>query len=308
MPPAIALTQLCAYEGPNIFGPGPGVLLRARCDVDRAARIRAAIKDGAQAIGLVLAYLAAEARHLHDGVLVSVTFSTELPAVGAALAAYVVEGVAAEAAGDEAWDPDAPLEALRERRRRESPPLLALQLLADARRRGVPAFVTASGGLRLGQGVRSWSCDFSPGAVPPEPPWERLGHVPIVAVTGGAGRSAAVTRLAAELAAIGPHAVALDGAGFDAVRAVLADPATEALVAGLDTNDVLRRGVPFERCTMAMITGMDGQRPAAAADDDEWLRALGVPMLLAEQPARLNLADERLLHLVPYAPNGVIGL
>lgn len=306
MPRAIALSQLFAYEGPNIFGPGPGVLLRARCDVDRSARLRAALKDGAQAIGLVIAYLAAEARPSGDGALVSVTFATELPALGAALAAYVVEGVAAEAAGDTGWDPEGPLDVLRERRRRESPPLLALQIVAEARRRGVPAFTTPGGGLHLGQGVRGWG--FSPGATPPEPPWERLGHVPVVAVTGGAGRAAAVARLAAELSAIGPRAVALDDATFEAARAALADPATEALVVGLDTGDVLRRGVPFERCTMAVITGMDGARPAEAADDEEWLRALGVPMLLAEQPARLNLADEGLLPLVPYAPNGVIGL
>jgi hypothetical protein len=308
VPPAIALSQLFAYEGPNIFGPGPGVLLRARCDADRSARLRAAVKDGAQAIGLVVAHLAAEARPAGDGVLVSVTFGTELPAVGAALAAYVVEGVAAEAAGDEGWDPEEPLDALRERRRREGLPLLGLQIVAEARRRGVPAFTTPGGGLHLGQGLHGWGCEIASGEAPPEPPWERLGHVPVVAVTGGPGRAAAVERLATELSAIGPRAVALDGATFDAARAALADPATEALVVGLDTGDILRRGVPFERCTMAVITGMEDGRPAEAADDEEWLRALGVPMLLAEQPARLNLAEARLLPLVPYAPNGVIGL
>lgn len=308
MSPAIALSQLFAYEGPNIFGPGPGVLLRARCDVDRSARLRAALKDGAQFIGLVIAYLEAQARADGAGFLVSATFTTDTPALGAALAAYVVEGVAAEVAGDEDWDHEGPLLALQERRRRETLPVGALQIVAEARRRGLPAFPTA-GGLRIGHGVRGWGFELERREdAPPTPPWDRIGHIPIIAVTGVSGRAEAVQRLADDLATIGPRAVALDGASFDATRAALADPATAALVVGLDTGDILRRGVAFERCTLAVITGRDGERPPDAADDEEWLRALGVPMLLADQPARLNLADEGLRPLIPYAPNGVIGL
>lgn len=308
MPQPITLSQLCAYEGPNIFGPGPGVLLRAHCRADRSARLRAALKDGAQFIGMVIAHLSVEARPAGDGLALAATFSTAAPAIGAALAAYVVEGMGAEAAGDTGWDHEGPLLALQERLRREALPIEALQAVAEARRRGLPAF-PAGDELRVGHGVRGWG--FVParrGGAPPAPPWERLGHIPIVAVTGGAGRAEAVRRLAADLSAIGPRVVALDGAGFDATRAALADPATEALVVGLDTGEILRRGVAFERCTLAAITGRDGERPADAADDGEWLRALGVPMLLADQPARISLADERLRPLIPYAPNGVIGL
>jgi hypothetical protein len=310
-PPLIELRQICAYDGPNIFGPDPGVLLRARCDRDRSARLRAALKDGAQFVGLVIAYLEAEARPDGDGALVSATFATDAPAVGAELARFVVAGVAAEVAGDEGWDRDGPLLALRERHGREAVPVAALRLVAEARRRRLPAFV-AGDTLRVGHGARGWALDLAPlreqGAAAPEPPWERLGNVPLVAVTGGSGRAQAVARLAADLEAIGPRVVALDAPGFEQARAALADPATEALVVGLDAAEILRRGVPFERCTLAAVTDRDGPRPVEAADDEEWLRALGVPMLLAEQPARLNLADPRLLPLVPYAPNGVISL
>lgn len=306
MQPVITLSQLCAYEGPNIVGPGPGVLVRARADADRAARLRAALKDGAQAIGLVIAYLEAEARPDGDGFLLTAAFATDAPALGAALAAYVVEGMAAEAAADEGWDAEGPLAELRHRRRREALPVAALQLVAEAHRRGVPAF-QHGGELRLGHGARGWGFALGSGELP-APPWERIGHIPIVAVTGGAGRAVCVARLAEDLAAIGPRALAIDGAGFEATRAALASPATEALVVGLDTADILRRGVAFERCTMAAIAGRDGARPPEARDDEEWLRALGVPMLLSEQPARLNLADEGLRPLIPYAPNGVIAL
>ena len=306
----IEIAQLLAFDGPNIFGPSPGVLLRARCDADRSRRLRAALRDGALAVGLVIAGLSVEAQPHDGGHLVSATFATEAPAIGAALAEYVVAGIAAEAAGDDEWDHEGPLLALRERLRAEAMPVAALQLVAEAKARGLPTFALPDGRLQIGHGARGWRLDPAPlrGAAPPTPPWERLGAVPIVAVTGAAHRAAAVERLAAELAAMGRPARALDGTGFDEARALLADPNTEALVLGLDTGDILRRGLPFDRCELAVVTDMGGARPPDAADDDEWLRALGVPMLLAPHPARINLSDPRLLPLVPYAPNGVLAL
>lgn len=307
MPP-LAIIQLHAYDGPNIFGPSPGVLLRARCDVDCSRRLRAALRDGALSIGLVIAQLTVEARPTADGHLVSALFATEAPAIGAALCAYVAAGVAAEAAHDEAWDRETPLLDLQARLHAQATPVAALQLIAEARRRGLPAFSRPDGRLQIGYGTHAWSCDLAPlrerGAAPPNPPWGRLGAVPIVAVTGHSGRAAAVRRWADELAG----ARALDGASFDAARALLADPASEALILGLDTDEILRRGLPFDRCDLAVVTDRGGPRPPAAADDDEWLRALGVPMLLSAQPARLNLDDPSLLSLVPYAPNGVLAL
>ncbi len=308
----IHIVQLFAYDGPHIFGPAPGVLMRALCDRDRSARLRAALKDGAQSIGLGLAHLTVEARPAGAGQLVSALFSTEAPAVGAALCAYVAAGMNAEILGDEEWDPDGPLAELQARRRAEATPVAALQLIAEARQRGLPAFADADGAVQLGYGARGWRLTPAAlrerGAARPAPPWERLGAIPVVAVTGERGRAAAVAHYAAQLAETGVQARVLDGAGFDEVRALLADPAAEAIVVGLSTGAILRRGLPFERCELAVITDRAGPRPAEAADDDEWLRALGVPMLLSPQPARLNLSDPDLLPLTPYAPNGVVGL
>ncbi|MEI7771809.1 MAG: DUF4938 domain-containing protein, partial [Chloroflexales bacterium] len=90
-------------------------------------------------------------------------------------------------------------------------------------------------------------------------------------------------------------------------RALLADPATESSVIGLRADDILSRGLPLDRCDHALISDMAGPRPDPADDDEEWLRALGLPMLLASAPARLNLADSRLHALIPHAPLGVIG-
>lgn len=308
----IAVAQLSAYEGPNIYSPAPGVLLRASCDRDRSRRLRAALKDGAQFVGLVLANLTVEAAPVDGGQLVTAMFSTDAPALGAELAAYAVSGIAAEALGDTAWDRDGPLFDLQARRRAEALPVAALQLVAEAIRRGLPSFVRPDGRVQLGYGARGRSFDLRAlrerEALPPIAPWDELGAVPIVAVTGQTGRPAAVRRFAAELAELGLRVTARDGVGFVMARDLLANPSSEALVVGMDTSDLLRRGLPFDRCDLAVIADRAGERPAAARDDDEWLRALGLPMLLSAQPARLNLGDPSLLPLVPYAPNGVVGL
>jgi hypothetical protein len=306
----IATIRLRAYEGPNVYGPSPGVLLHVRCDRDRAARIRTAIKASAQFIGMVIAQLSVEAQPDHEGVLISVLFSCEAPALGAALCEYVVAGVVAESANDQTWDRDGPLIALQARYRSTSLPIAALQLIAEARRRGLPSFVRTDGRLQLGYGARGWSIDpaelAEQSAAPPTPPWEELGTVPLVLVTGAHKRPVAVERLAAELTTGGLHVCALEAANFATARAALADPAAEALVLGLASPTILRHGLPCDRCDLAVITDRSGPRPAEAADDDEWLRALGIPMLLSPQPVRLNLSDPELLPLVPYAPNGVL--
>jgi hypothetical protein len=306
----IEIIRLRAYEGPNVFGPAPGVLLHARGDRDRSARVRAAIKDGAQFMGLVIGQLSVEAQPDSHGVIISALFGCEAPALGAALCAYVVAGVTAEATGDEEWDRDGPLFALQARRRAGTLPVAAIQLIAEARRRGLPSFSRADGRVQLGYGARGWSYDpaalTGEGKDVPAPPWAELGAIPIVAVTGALGRAAAVRRMAAELARTGLRVRAVEDASFETARVALADPEAEALVLGLESNDILRRGLPCDRCELAIITDRAGPRPAEAADDEEWVRALGIPMLLSPQAARLSLSDAGLLPLVPYAPNGVV--
>jgi hypothetical protein len=307
MPPPIDTIRLHAYEGPNIFGPRPGVLLRARCAADRARRLRAAIRDGAQAVGLMIAYLEVDSRPLDGGFMLEARFRTDEPAIGAALCQYIVAGMRAEAEGDEEWDRDGLLHDLQSRRRRAALPVPALQLIAEARRRGLPATPLPDGRIMLGHGARSWLADPRSDDLS-APPWPRIGRIPIIAVTGHALRAAAVVRHAAEIAASGISVRAEDGLGFDAARDLLADPTVAAAVIGLRADDILSRGMPLDRCDQAVITDMGGPRPAPADDDEEWLRALGLPMLLAPTPARINLADGRLHGLLPFAPGGVIGI
>ena len=303
----ITITRLRAYEGPNTVQPTPGVVVRLHCDRDRGARIRTAIKDSAQAIGLVIGQLAVDTRRNNLGIDTAVRFSCELPQLGAALCEYVVAGIIAEAIGDSAWDHEAPLIALRERRQREAVPLTAVQLIAEARRRGLPSFVSRTRQLQIGYGAYGWSCDLAMlPSTTPIPPWTELGVVPIIIVTGAHHRDQVVEQIATELRAGGHHVGAVQAASFHAARMALADRRTEALVLGLESEELIRYGLPVERCDRAIITDRRGPRPTEAEDDEEWVRALGLPMLISAEAVQINLYDPGLTPLVPYAPNGVI--
>lgn len=305
----IQIVHLFAYAGPNIFGPQPGVLLRVACNKDYSRRIADALKDGAQFIGLILAYLKVTTAPQDGGFVISASFTTPNPAIGTDLAAYVVEGIAARERGDTEWDKDTPLFELQKRRRREAAPVSALQLVAEARQRGLPVLHLSDGRVQFGYGAHGWSFDPAAlAAAPATPPWERLGDIPLYIVTGEHGRAAMVERAAARLQAAGQPVWARDDADYAATAALLADPTVSCAVIGLRSADILRRGIAFDRCSQAIITDLNGVRPPEANDDDEWVRAVGVPMLVAAEPVRLNSAEPALATLVAYAPNGILPL
>jgi hypothetical protein len=296
----IEIQDLVAYDGPNAHSPQPGVLLLLRCDADRGRRLRAALKDGAQSIGLVLGQLDVSAAQGAGGWLVSAFFATPAPAIGAALARYTVDGLRALAAGDEEWDRDGPLYELGRRRRREAPPLALLQTEAEARARGVPSFLRADGRLQLGYGSCGVSLDISELGVGRPPPWEQLGAVPIVAVAGDAARAAAMRHLAEALGGV-PGARLLDDAGFDEARALLADPTLMLAVIGLSAATLERRGAPFDRCRLSAALDMPPDTPTG--DAELRARALGVPVLLTEPggAAVLNANEPAIAALAQYA-------
>ncbi len=300
----ITIVQLAALHGPNIYRPQPGVVLRAVASADHSERLRSAIKGGALAIGLVIAHLHVSAQPRSDDVLLSAFFTTNEPEFGAELCRYVIDGMNAEITGDETWDPDEPLLALHDRRQAQALPVAALQLIANARQRDLPATVLPGGRLLLGYGERSWTVTVADLRAAPDlqPPWSQLGRIPIIAVTGECYRSYAVAEQAARY-----QARAIDQADRAAVLAALADSTCAALVIGFTTDSLLREGLPFDRCDLAVITDRTGPRPPAALDDDEWLKALGLPMLCSTAPTLINLTDPALHALLSYAPNGVIG-
>lgn len=302
----IETLQLFAYSGPNIWGAQPGVMLRVRCTTDQRAAIRNSLKDGAQFVGMILAYLEVQISAAEPAPLITAHFITPTPELGRDLAAYVIDGVAAQLRGDEDWDRDGPLFALQKRRRRESLPVAALELVAEARARGLPVLMRPDRRVQFGYGSRSWHFDPHAATDQLQPPWSQLGAVPLYVITGEQRRSAAVAQIGHRLAAAGYAPRVLDNAGYTETAALLADPQVELAVIGLRSAEVLQRGVAFERCTQAIISDRAGPRPPAAYNDDEWLRALGVPMLLSANPAVFDPTVAELADLVRYAPHGVL--
>lgn len=313
----IDIITLLTYHGPNIFGPQPGVLLRVRCDKDYSTHFKDAFKDGVLFIGLVVAYLDVSVVSDDTGWIISVSFTTPMPDIGTALVSYVVEGVCAQERGDEAWDRETPLVALQQHRRHTAPALPLIQLMAEAHARRIPVLHLPDGQMQFGYGVRGWRFDPALYAdttahIPP-PHWERLGAIPIYAVTGEQLRGSVVERAAAVLLAAGttaqrPVLRVVHDADFDTTLALLTDPTTESLLIGLRTADIVRRGVAFRQCHTSIITDRDGECPPDAANATEWVQALGVPMLIATDAVVLNSDDVAVAGLVPYSPHDVVPL
>jgi hypothetical protein len=324
------IIQLLGYDGPNLYGPRSGVLLRVHSDKDRAARIKNALKDGAQSVGMVLAYLDVFSEPNGSEYMISANFATPTPAIGVELARYVVAGLNAKESGDENWDAEGPLWDLQKRRRAEALPLSALQITAEAAARGIPAMLRRDGQVQLGYGARSWAFDpmrpkessgsFAPDDIaigaPPfarsadsiTVPWERLGPIPIIAIAGGASRDIAARLIAATIAEQGQVVRLATGAGFDATQALLADESAAVAVISLTAAGIAERGMAFERCAFSAITDLPAELPPAIADRAELARALGVPMLITDPASRvaLNADVPEITALAEYAPCPII--
>ncbi len=293
-----ALSTLFAFVGPNRFHPRPCVAATITGETT-LARVRNAVKDVAQRVGLVIGSLVVEAV---PGAL-RVVFATPDAAIGADLMRYVVAGLAAKHLADEEWDEDGQLWDLQKQRRAAALPLAALQLLAEAEARGVPGFVHA-GWLQLGEGLRGWRTALADLPGPAEAPfaraasvvpWERLGRVDLVVLVGDALARAAATALAAR-----SGAVLLADATIETTHALLADPRLTHAVLLPEPTDLVTRGTAFRRCARSALLDLpDVQLPRADA-----ARALGVPLLLTDPGGRAALRADiaEIAALAVYAP------
>jgi hypothetical protein len=331
------IIQLLGFEGPNLHGPQPGVFLKLRSDKNRAQRVKDALKDAAQGAGMVMGYLEVGSAAEAGGYSITASFTTPTPALGVALGRYIVEGLNAQESGDEEWDAEGPLWDLQKRRRAEALPLPALQLIAEASARAIPALIRADGQVQLGYGARGWAFDPATlkqpggglmpgeiGVVPPasigasaevvktpapiEVPWERLGPIPIVAVSGSAARDIAARLIAATLQAQGQTIGLAEAAGFAETRDLLAGPATAIAIVGLAAAGIAQRGVAFERCAFSAVTDLPDELPPEVSSREELARVLGVPMLLTDPAGRvaLNADVPEIAALAEYAPCPII--
>jgi hypothetical protein len=301
------IITLHAYDGPNIFSPQPSVLLRVRCPSDRSREIQCALKEHAQRAGILLAYLDTAVIQQAEHFIIDATFVTPFPSVGAKLAAFVVENLQEQ--DDTERDIETPLFELFQDVRQQTPSTPALQLIAEARIRNLPVVKRRDGLIQFGYGKRSWTFNLSSLDMdgPLHPPWEHIAALPIIAVTGEELRCASVQHIVAYLEQAGLPVSSQNDADFDTILSLLSNTSVEYLVVGLSTTDIARRGLPFDRCTVSILTDMDGECPCPSdvLDVDEWSKVLGLPMLVSDSSIVVNTAFPALGRLASYAPNKV---
>ncbi|MDZ4716964.1 MAG: DUF4938 domain-containing protein [Roseiflexaceae bacterium] len=306
----ISLIRLLAFDGPNRYSPQPGVFIQLSCDHDCSTMLRRHLKDAAQQVGIILAYLEAAAVAHGDQCIIDLHVTTPTPALGAAIGQYVIEALRAKEQGDEQWDAEEPLWLLQKRRRAEALPVAALQLLSEAAHRGIPAFQHTNTSLQIGYGSHGMAVPYGPqpkqgmlhpdavgirGAAArergtPEIPWDRLGPMPLVAFSGHPHASAmAATAFQEILQGSNSHnppfqpessiTLALN-AGFDEVRTILANPSVDGLVVALAANDLATRGLPCVACSACAIIGLPDMPTIGGGD--EIAQIVGLPILVTE--------------------------
>jgi hypothetical protein len=306
----VIVVRLFAFHGPNWVYPQPGVLAELVADRDCSDHLRLQLKEYAQQVGVLLVQLAVTAQTPVTQSQITVQFLTPTPALAADLLTLIVAELATGAA-DHA-ESEERLWALQQQRRREAVPLRALQLIAEAEQRGVPAWVDAAL-LRLGWGQRSTQIALDllrerrdlqalPGeisllppspALPPVIDWAQLGTLQLTVVVGGAECVVAVRELGGDLAD-----AALD---FAECRQRFAVPNATKFVLGLNTLSLVRHGTAFETCDACAVLNVPNERPVALTEA-EFVQALGVPALLTKPTGLvvLNADQPELLALQPF--------
>ncbi|MBC8162285.1 MAG: DUF4938 domain-containing protein [Roseiflexaceae bacterium] len=255
--------------------PQPGVFLELAAGRDLAAALRNALKSAGQQVGVVIGALELHTNDTNNGFLVRAQFATPTPALAAEMARYVVAGLQARERGDGEWDGDDLLWQLQRRRRSEAVPIPTVQLLAEARRRNLPAFVRADGLIQLGQGARGQA--FERECLAEQVPWARLGEIPIHVLSGVLDEQVGQQRLN-QLREQGLEAK-LAYADFAQARALLCEPSLQAAVIALDPASLLARGLPFDRCASCDLGDLPTSLPDARSAD-EIARAVALPLLI----------------------------
>jgi cyanophycin synthetase len=182
---------------------------------------------------------------------------------------------------------------------------------------GAVVEVNAGPGLRM---------HLQPSAGKPRPVGEAIvdllfpggatGRILVAAVTGVTGRTA-TTRLLAHLLRRAGHVVGMtcadgvylddrrldarDGRGADGVRAVQLNPRVEAAVFETVGDSVLREGLGFEECDVAVVTGI-----GAAAAEMAQAKQTVVEAVAPSGAAILNAADPLVAAMAGHCPGAVI--
>jgi cyanophycin synthetase len=245
------IRDIRALDGPNLYDLAPVTLIRY---VGWIAAATAFAEQLAQAAAEWNIELGQPTYHEPSALgECAISWRSAFPATVAALAEHLA-GV------DDAPD----INEIGRRMAEERPPASVQQLADQARERAAPILRTDAG-WQLGYGSRSWL--VGGGA----PPWDSIGRIPIVAVTGTNGKTTTTRLIDHTLRSAGWHTgrtdtdgiwengALLDGGdwtGYGGAVEVLANPRTEIALLETARGGLLRRGLAFDRCDIAVFTNV----------------------------------------------------
>lgn len=258
--------------GPNLVSPGPGAILDVHVNAEDAAALVQAWERRAGSVLEAVGWSDQRtfARPHRRGV--SLVISAPVDALYAAT--EVNEWAVAAAAADLAGEPPAePIQKAAERlseliAAESRPGLLALREAAAAHGMCFLSDDDAAS-VGMGDGSRTWPIDALP--APADVPWQELGDVPLVMVTGTNGKTTTVRLLAAMIRATGrtPGFSSTDGvfvgdelaeggdySGPGGARAVLRDRRVAAAVLETARGGMLRRGLGVSRADGVAVTNV----------------------------------------------------
>ena len=234
---------------------------------------------------------------------------------------------------DRPFDVDAALARLRELAQRFRPHPLETALVQSARQRRLPICrLNEPNVFLLGHGIRQQRVSLADNLPPVETLLDRLfpsgqsGRIPIAAVTGVNGKTT-TTRLIAHILARTQRCVGMtctegiyidgqrteagDCSGPLSARTILRDPRVQAAVLETGRGGILRAGLGFDRCDVAVVTNIaEGDHLGIA--DIETVEQLArvkrtiVDVVSPDGHAILKADDPLVAEMASYSPGSVV--